>query len=109
MNENLKNSQLFCIVDLIVKQALLLMPLFQAVPSKRLVRTLHPFRPPHPLRLRITHNTNHLLGDRQIRINRRRKRMNQLGVVMIPQPQHCTAVRAEVSLRRAALFVRCTA
>lgn len=85
------------------------MPSLQTTPSKRLMCTLRSLRPPHPLRLRAAHNTNHLLGNRQIRINCRRERMNQFGIVMIPQPQHGTAVRAEVALRWAALFVRCAA
>lgn len=69
------------------------------------MRTLTPLRPAHPRRLRTPHNANHLLGYGQIGINRRRKGMNECGEVMIPQPEHGTARRAEVAFGRAVGFV----
>lgn len=84
---------------------MLLMPTLQAIPSVRTMHSLLPFRPAHRARLRIRHDTHHLIGSRQLGINSRRKRMNQLGPVMIPKPQHGTTVGAEIPLRRAALLV----
>lgn len=81
------------------------MPLLQTPTGPiKLSRRLLPLRPTHPRRLRTTHDTNHLLGNRQVGINRRRKRMDQLGPVMIPQPKHSTTIRAEVAFRRASFF-----
>jgi len=82
------------------------MPPLNTILPIHLMHTLLPLRPTHPIRLRPTHNTNHLIRHRQFSINSRSKRMNQFRPVVIPQPQHSTAVRAEVPLRGAAFFLR---
>lgn len=67
-----------------IEHIVLLMPSFQAIAAINLMRTLAPLGPSHPRRLRTSHNTNHLLRNRQTGINGRRKGMDEFGVVMFP-------------------------
>ena len=90
---------------LIKKQLILLVPSLQTILAVEFMRTLLPLRPPHPRRLGITHNADHLLRNGQIGINRRCKWMDQFRPVMIPQPQHGTANGAEVAFGWTAFFV----
>lgn len=85
---------------------MLLVPVLQTVTAVGVMHALLPFRPTHPVRLRPGHDTHHLIGSGQLGINRRRKRMNQLREVMVPEPKHGAAIGAEIPLRRTALLVR---
>lgn len=69
------------------------------------MNNLLPLRPTNPRRLRPGHNASHLVRSRQLGINGRRKRMDQFGPMVVPQPQHGATVRAEVALTRADLLV----
>lgn len=84
---------------------MLLVPFLQAILVVECMRTLLTLGPPHPRRLRTLHNTDHLSRLRQLSINSWSKWMNQFRPVMIPHPEHSTAIRAEVALWRAAFLV----
>lgn len=88
---------------------MLLVPSLKTILTILLVHTLLSLRPPRPRRLRSIHDTHHLVGHRQLRIDCRGKRMNQFRPVVVPEPQHGTAVRAEVPLWGAKLFIWCSA
>jgi len=82
-----------------------LMPLINTnIIIERHYHLLLPLRPLHPRRRSLPFNTIHLLRHRQLRINRRRKRVNQLRPVVIPQPEHSPAISTEIALRLAFLF-----
>ncbi|QSS49253.1 hypothetical protein I7I53_09561 [Histoplasma capsulatum var. duboisii H88] len=73
-------------------QPILLMILLQTIPTILLMHALPSLRPAHPSRLRVRKYTHHLLGHRQLGINRCGERMYQLGPVLVPYPQHSAAV-----------------
>lgn len=96
----------YCLFE---EEIMLLMPLFQTITRIFLVHLLLPLRPTRPRRLRPSHNANHLIRHRQLGVDRRRERMNQLRPLLVPQPQHGTTVGAEVPLRRTNLLLFGTA
>jgi len=65
------------------------------------MHALLPLRPSYPGRLRVCQDTNHLVRHGQIGIDRRGKRVDQFRPMVIPQPEHGTAVGTEVALGRA--------
>ena len=86
------------------------MPRFNArIIPKPLMHLLLPFRPPHPHRLRVSFDANHLIRRRQLRINSGSKRMDQFGPTPIPDPEHSTAITTETPLRRYPFFLGCSA
>lgn len=95
-----QTARVLKVLALLDKQIMLLMPTLQTVSPVRVMHGLLPLRPTHPVGLRILHNTDHLVWNRQVRINGRRKRMDQFRPMMIPQPEHGAAVGTEVPLRR---------
>lgn len=68
---------------------------------------LLPLWPSHPSRLRALHDADHLIRDRQFRVNGRSKRMNELWPMVIPQPKHGAAIGTEIPLRRTDFLIRC--
>jgi len=85
--------------------AVLLVPPLDTRLAKMLMDALLALRPADPVRFAIRLDAHHLLRHRQIRIDRRRKGVDQLRPRFVPQPKHAGAVAAEVALRRA-LFSR---
>jgi len=87
--------------SLLHKQPVPLVPLFYTILSVLLMHALLPLRPSHPGRLRVCQDTNHLVRHGQIGIDCRGKRVDQFRPLVIPQPEHRTAVGTEVALGRA--------
>lgn len=85
---------------------MLLVPVLQTITAVGVMHALLPLRPTHPIGLRPSHDTNHLIRNRQLRIDSRRKGVNQLRPMMIPEPKHGTAIRAEIPLGRTLLLSR---
>lgn len=79
--------------------SMLLMPSLNARLPIMLMNALLPLRPANPRRLAVRLDANHLLGHRQVRIDSRRKGMDQLRPGLIPQPEHSCAITTEVAFR----------
>lgn len=84
---------------------MLLMPSLDAIIAVGVMYNLLSLRPADIVGLGVRQNAYHLIRCRQLCIDGRRKRMNQFGPVVIPQPQHGAAIRAEAPLRRTSLLV----
>lgn len=82
-----------------------LMPPLQTLRPINIMHNLLPLRPTNPSRLGPRHNASHFIRSGQLGINGRRKRMDQLRPMMIPQPQHGATVGAEIALAGADLLV----
>lgn len=80
------------------------MPLLDSIPTEPVKHLFLPFGPPHVRGLRILPYTDHLIWNRQLRIDTARERMDQLRPRGIPQPKHRAAVGAEGAERRT-LFI----
>ena len=72
-----------------------LMPLLQTTIRIPFKHDLLPLRPPRPLWLLHREDTHQFLRRRQLRVDGRRERVDQLGPGLVPQPQHGAAVGAE--------------
>jgi hypothetical protein len=94
---------------LLNKMTMLLMPPLKTILTIKLMHALLPLRPPRPSRLRSLHDANHFIRHRQLRINCGSKWMDEFRPVVVPYPEHGTAIRAEAALRVAELFVWCSA
>lgn len=81
------------------------MPLFQTVLVVRLMHTLLPLGPAHIGGLGVCHDANHLIRHRELGVDGGRKRMDQFGPVVIPQPEHGAAVGAKVPFGGTPLLV----
>lgn len=88
------------------EQVMLLVPVLQTIIAVDVMHALLPLRPTHPVRLRLLHDTDHLVRNGQLRVDSRCERMNQLWPVMVPEPQHGAAIGAEIALRRTQLLAR---
>jgi hypothetical protein len=84
---------------------MLFMPPFNAILTVVLMDVLLSLRPANPVRLAVCFHAHHLLRSRQVRINGRRKGMNQFWPCLVPEPEHGGAVAAEVALRAAFLLI----
>lgn len=83
-----------------------LVPPFNAVVTVDIMHRFLAFGPSYPGWLGISQDTNHLIWGRQIGVDGRCKRMNQLRPMMVPQPEHSTAIGTEVTFRRTFCLVR---
>lgn len=103
-----KVSSLCEVEVLLVEQAMLFVPLFKTIWPIDIMHYLLPLRPAHPFGFGTLHDADHLIWSRKLGVDGGRKRVNQFGPVVIPQPQHSAAVGAEVSLRGTFRFLGCS-
>lgn len=82
-----------------------LVPFFETIPTVRLVYGFFALGPSGPSRLRFLHDAHHLVRHWQLCINGGCKWMYQFRPVVVPKPQHGTAVRTKVPLGGAKRFI----
>lgn len=80
-------------------------PLNTHIPIIPLTHGLLPLGPSHPLRFTLPQDTNHLLRDGQLRVDRGREGVEQLRPVVVPEPEHGGAGAAEGALGGDFFFV----
>lgn len=83
-----KVSSLCEVEVLLVEQAMLFVPLFKTIWPIDIMHYLLPLRPAHPFGFGTLHDADHLIRSRKLGVDGGRKRVNQFGPVVIPQPQH---------------------